>query len=238
VERPTAQSLLGFFNYEGKASVTLVSIPVKKIFVWEERTLNLLRPNRRVASIEQSSARLLFRAPRQGIFGAAADVSKLRASLDVVPPKRNPGFRLIPLHTLASLPVSERDLVLRTLPLVVAIRMALWTMSLRRVGRLLRLFERLPFSVPVDLPVSRLEWAVRAASRRVPLASCLTQALALQFLLTRTGRSSEIHIGVRNDAEAGFQSHAWVQCEGQLLLSTPYELAGYSRLLELEAWPD
>jgi hypothetical protein len=165
-------------------------------------------------------------------------VSKLRASLDVVPPKRNPGFRLIPLHTLASLPVSERDLVLRTLPLVVAIRMALWTMSLRRVGRLLRLFERLPFSVPVDLPVSRLEWAVRAASRRVPLASCLTQALALQFLLTRTGRSSEIHIGVRNDAEAGFQSHAWVQCEGQLLLSTPYELAGYSRLLELEAWPD
>ena len=55
-----------------------------------------------------------------------------------------------------------------------------------------------------DLPVSRLEWAVRAAGRRVPMASCLTQALALQFLLGRSGHFSEVLIGVRKDVEADF----------------------------------
>jgi hypothetical protein len=145
---------------------------------------------------------------------------------------------MIPLRTLVNLPPSERRLVLRTLPLVAAIRVALWVVPLRRVGWLMRACERLPFSVPDDLPVSRLEWAVRAASRRVPMASCLTQALALQFLLGRTGHFSEVHIGVRKDVKAGFQSHAWVECEGRMLLSAPSEVIGYSRLLALGVRPD
>jgi len=102
---------------------------------------------------------------------------------------------------------------------------------------MIRACERLPFSVPRDLPVARLEWAVRAASRRIPMASCLTQALALQFLLFRGGRSSEIHIGVRKDAEAGFQSYTWVECEGRMLLSTPSEIVAFSRLLALDTRP-
>jgi len=134
-----------------------------------------------------------------------------------------------------SLPAAERSLILRTVPLVAAIRMALWVVPLRRVRRLNSAFERLHFSVPAELPVSRLEWAVRAASRRIPMASCLTQSLALQCLLARSGRPSEVHIGVKKDAEAGFQSHAWVVCEGRMLLSAPDEVAGFSRLLALEA---
>jgi hypothetical protein len=146
--------------------------------------------------------------------------------------------RVIPLRSLASLAPSERRLVLRTLPLVAGIRVALWLAPLRQVGRLLRACERLPFPVPSDLPVSRLEWAVQAASRRIPRATCLTQSLALQFLLARSGRSSEVHIGVRKDTEAGFQSHAWVECEGRVLLSAPYEVARCSRLLALSLRAD
>jgi len=104
----------------------------------------------------------------------------------------NGGFRLIPLRTFVSLPPAERGLILRTLPLVAAIRVALWVAPLRRVRQMTGACERLHFSIPSDLPVSRLEWAVRAASRRVPMASCLTQALALQFLLASSGRASEI----------------------------------------------
>jgi hypothetical protein len=158
-------------------------------------------------------------------------------NFSVVPRKLDPGFRMIPLRTFVSLPPVERGLVLRTLPLVAAIRVALWVVPLRRVGRLIRACEHLPFSIPADMPVSRLEWAVRAASRRVPMASCLTQALALQSLLVRSGRSSEVHIGVRKDAEAGLQSHAWVECEGNMLLSAPSEIIGYSRLLALGVRP-
>jgi hypothetical protein len=155
-----------------------------------------------------------------------------------VPPNFDQGFRVIRLRTLVNLSPAERGLILRTLPLVAAIRVALWVAPLRRVGRLIRACEHLPLFVPGDLPVSRLEWAVRAASRRVPMASCLTQALALQFVLVRSGRSSEVHIGVRKDAAAGFQSHAWVECEGRMLLSAPSEIVGYSRLLALEVRPD
>ena len=145
---------------------------------------------------------------------------------------------MIPFRTFARLPPSERGLVLRTLPLVVAIRVALWVMPLRRVRRLLRASEGLSFYVPNDLSVSRLEWAVRAVSRRIPMASCLTQSLALQFLLARTGRPSEIHIGVKKDMETGFQSHAWVECDGCMLLSAPSEVVVYSRLLTLKVRPD
>ncbi len=70
------------------------------------------------------------------------------------------------------------------------------------------------------------------------MASCLTQSLALQCLLARSGRSSQVHIGVKKDAAAGFQSHAWVECEGRMLLSAPYEVAEYSRLLALGARAD
>ena len=43
---------------------------------------------------------------------------------------------------------------------------------------------------------------------------------------------------MRKDVEAGFQSHAWVECEGRMLLSTPSEVIGYSRLLALGVRPE
>jgi hypothetical protein len=104
----------------------------------------------------------------------------------------------------------------------------------RRVRQFLRACEPMVLSTPVDLPVSRLVWAVRAASRRVPMASCLTQSLALQFLLIRAGHSSQLHIGVKKDPQTGFQAHAWVESAGCMLLSTPAEVVGYSRMLALE----
>lgn len=162
----------------------------------------------------------------------------LRANIDDVVLDSNPGFRVFPLRTFVSLPPAERGLLLRTAVLVVAIRVVLWVLPLRVVWRLVQACERLAYRVPSDLPLSRLEWAVRAASRRVPAATCLTQSLALQFLLVRAGRSSEVHIGVKKDTETGFQSHAWVECDGRMLLSTPSEVVLYSRLLALEVRAD
>ena len=138
------------------------------------------------------------------------------------------------LRTLRRLPPAERGLVLRAVLLVGVIRVALWGIPFRRVRQFIRACECVPLSVPVDLPVSRLVWAVRSASRHIPMASCLTQSLALQFLLIRTGRSSQLHIGVRKDPQSGFQAHAWVESGGCTLLSTPSEVDGYSRILALE----
>jgi hypothetical protein len=144
------------------------------------------------------------------------------------------GLRPRALGNLFRLEPTQRALLLRAIPLVCAIRIALWIMPFRRVRHLMRAWESVPLFVPAELPTPCFVWAVRVASRRIPMASCLTQSLALQFLLMRAGRSSRLHIGVKKDLQTGFQCHAWVESEGCTLLSTPLEVAGFSSILALE----
>src|SRR5262245_54311887 len=87
------------------------------------------------------------------------------------------------------LPGPEQRLLPRLAVLVVAVRLSLWLMPFPLVRRLLR-HPLLAAAFPagfVQMPVERLAWAVEATSRRIPTASCLTQALVLQFLLTQSG---------------------------------------------------
>src|SRR6266404_8959265 len=142
------------------------------------------------------------------------------------------------VRTLVRLQPDERGLVLRTLLLVAGIRIALWILPVQRLQRLVGSWvswKHLRLTIPSDMPVGRLVWAVRAASRRIPAASCLTQALALQFLLTRAGHRSEVRIGVT--MEGGFGAHAWVEYAGQPLLSGPEEVERYVQLLTVEGQP-
>ena len=52
----------------------------------------------------------------------------------------------------------------------------------------------------------------------VPGASCLTQALALQYLLARAGHACELRVGVRRDDAGRFLAHAWVSCNDRIVL--------------------
>lgn len=67
-------------------------------------------------------------------------------------------------------------------------------------------------------------------SRYVPAASCLTQALAMLVLLNRFGHSSELRIGVvKNDADR-LKAHAWVECEGKIVIGSRMDLSRYTVL--------
>jgi hypothetical protein len=80
--------------------------------------------------------------------------------------------------------------------------------------------------------VEQVVWAVKVVSRYLPGATCLTQAIAAQALLTHSGFPSQVEIGVakerkdgRDNATAktedearGFHAHAWVVCKGQVVL--------------------
>ena len=68
------------------------------------------------------------------------------------------------------------------------------------------------------MATDRLRWAVEATSRRVPGATCLTQALALQILLGRRGQASELRLGVSRGDAPGLQAHAWLESEGQVVI--------------------
>lgn len=140
------------------------------------------------------------------------------------------GFR-----TFIRLSSRRKALVLRTVILVAVIRAALFLIPFRRIQVLVNSSRRLPFSVPRETPVAYLVWAVQAASKRIPAASCLTQSLALKFLMERSGRSSQIHIGVAKDTISGFRAHAWVEYEGVSLLSEVSEIERYGPSMIMES---
>lgn len=66
-------------------------------------------------------------------------------------------------------------------------------------------------------PLDRIVWAVRAAQRAMPGATCLCAALALQRLLSAEGRVSDLHIGVTRERQ-GIAAHAWLVHDGQVLI--------------------
>ncbi len=80
-------------------------------------------------------------------------------------------------------------------------------------------------------PVDRVVWAVRAASRRMPGATCLCSALALQRLLSAQGHASELHIGVAHEPK-GIAAHAWILHEGRVLIGEE----GQDRYTVLTTW--
>jgi hypothetical protein len=53
----------------------------------------------------------------------------------------------------------------------------------------------------------------------VPLVrTCLTQALAAQVLLARSGDQSDLRIGVTRDSNGKFLAHAWLERQGAVLI--------------------
>lgn len=138
------------------------------------------------------------------------------------------------MQRLAALSADERWLLACAAAMVTSMRVALWLFPFRWVCRHARRRRTIARRLEA-MPVSRLAWAVQAAARRVPAASCLTQALALQWLLVRTGHGASLRIGVAKNAAHGFKAHAWVECEGNILLENRKAVDRFAPILSLRA---
>lgn len=129
---------------------------------------------------------------------------------------------------------AERALLLKTTPLVIGVRLGLWLLPSRlvmsRIQRLQVRYGRPPG--PPSRPVGRIVWAVRAVSRHVPHATCLTQALAAQMALWRHGHASTLRIGVGRDKHQRIVAHAWVEVGGEVVIGGD-ELHQYTQFPEL-----
>jgi hypothetical protein len=136
-----------------------------------------------------------------------------------------------PIRQFTELPAVERKLLLRAFAMVAALRLVLWFIPFRFARRLLSRRRTTVSRALAAIPVKRLSWAVQAAAKRIPGASCLTQALALHWLLARAGHSADLRIGVAKDAAGGFASHAWLEHEGEILIGDNGELDRYSPIL-------
>lgn len=122
------------------------------------------------------------------------------------------------LARVARLPAARRRLLLRALPLVALVRLALTLLPYRAARRGLLRLQRTRVEDGVE--VNELAWAVAAAARAVPAASCLTQALALETLLARRGLPAQVRVGVARGGER-IRAHAWVESEGRVVLGGP-----------------
>lgn len=111
---------------------------------------------------------------------------------------------------------AERRMLMRVGGVVAATRAALWMVPAHMARRVAA-----QAAAGAVGSVEQLVWAVRVVSRYLPGATCLTQALAAQALLARSGFPSKVEIGVARDEGRRIRAHAWVVCYGQVVLGGP-----------------
>jgi hypothetical protein len=117
--------------------------------------------------------------------------------------------------TFRRLSPAGRKLAFAAIALLAAVRIALWLLPFQRVMRLVK-SSGMRRSVDGECTSREVAWAVRLASRYVPDATCLPQAMTTYILLGRRGNPCCLRIGAV--AAPQFEAHAWVECGGEVVL--------------------
>lgn len=99
---------------------------------------------------------------------------------------------------------------------VAAVRLGLTLFSYNRLRGIVTRLEARECASTGEL--RRVAWGVAAAARLVPRASCLTQALAGQYILARQGNASKIRIGIERDTGQQLKAHAWLISGNHVIL--------------------
>lgn len=120
--------------------------------------------------------------------------------------------------------------------LVALVRLGLYLLPSRMTLHLLRsLADSAPRAIRRRRPsAARLVAAVEHAGRRVPNATCLTQAVAAKLLLRHFGYPGRLCVGVARDAGGSYRAHAWLEDGGRILIGGA-ESRAYARLAAFDA---
>jgi hypothetical protein len=140
------------------------------------------------------------------------------------------------LHKFCRLPSQYRHLLVKSVLLLGVVRFGLWLLPFQTLRRLLAHTTRTHTALHggEHAAVQQVVWAVTVASQYVPAATCLTQALATQVLLNRRGHPASLRIGVARGEVGEFQAHAWVECQGQVVIGAVQALSRFTPLPPLD----
>ena len=144
------------------------------------------------------------------------------------------------LHRFFLLAPTERRLLARATLTVAAIRIGLWVLPFRTLRRVLARTARETCDGPEKnmASIEKVSWAVGMASRIVPRATCLTQALAAQVLLARQGCPATLTIGVAKSQQGQLEAHAWVEIQGRIVIGKLTDLSRFTPLPPLDGDAD
>lgn len=117
---------------------------------------------------------------------------------------------------------------------VVAIRIALWVLPFRHVHGWVHRRRCAAGSGDIRRRM-RIARAVARMSRLVPAASCLTQALAAQWLLRLRGERAQLCLGMTRSKSGHMEAHAWLEHDGGVLIGNLPHLGSYHRFNVLSA---
>jgi hypothetical protein len=140
------------------------------------------------------------------------------------------------LRRILRLSTAERWFLMKTALLLETLKLSMWLLPFRVLRRLVDWAAIVPLGVRRSdrFSAENIGRVVQTVSRHMPgEKTCLVQALATQVLLVRRGHPAILHIGVLKTDEGTFQAHAWVECEGKVVVGG-YELERYTPLTTLE----
>jgi hypothetical protein len=134
------------------------------------------------------------------------------------------------LHNFCRLPSRYRHLFVTSLLLLGMVRLGLWLLPFQTFRRLLAQLTqaRAALQEGDHAAIQQVVWAVTMASQYVPAATCLTQALTTQVLLSRRGHPASLRIGVARGDAGGLQAHAWVECQGKIVIGGAQALSRFT----------
>jgi hypothetical protein len=129
---------------------------------------------------------------------------------------------------------SERKLFAEAVLLVLLARVALVFIPFGVVVRCIgNAKQKARHSNPSANFVVGIARAVGRASRVVPRATCLPQALAGAAMISRRGYSAQLCIGVTKHKDE-FNAHAWVECDDTAVVGSG---VGFSKILVVPGAP-
>jgi hypothetical protein len=137
------------------------------------------------------------------------------------------------LNKFLHLSFSEKTLLVRIWVLLAITRLGLSLLPFTTLRKVLTVTSPLIARGGEALSEDLLVWAVGHASRYVPRATCLAQALAIQLVLKQSGRQASLHIGVNGVEGDHLDAHAWVVIQGRVLFGGS-NLSRYTHLVALE----
>ena len=109
----------------------------------------------------------------------------------------------------------ERSLLVEAFVLLYAVRLGLWTVPFRALNSATS--KSMWSTRHLDIDEQKIIWAVKASSKFVPSATCLTQAMAARKMLLNHGYNANLRIGVLREDD-DLKAHAWLEKDGKVLI--------------------